>query len=212
MAALITLCNQALGLIAAGDIASLGETAVEAKYCNRFAQPLLDEMIGWSESFGFGRSRVLLASVTNDRPAEWLYAYAVPSDVGTSIAIRAVEDDAYGLPTSGPYTFPLQDALPLAFVQDGNRVYTNVETATLIYSRKTIDASELSALGQRAFVDELAARLAMPVKKANVAQVQALRKQAEISRARWVADEENKTPRNQARYISEAEYARGGYL
>jgi hypothetical protein len=210
MAALIQLCNRALRAIAAGEIAAFSEPSIEAKNANAEAQPLLNEMAEWSDAFGFGRKRVVLAEIDNDRPAEWLYAYTAPSDLGTPIAVRMVEDDAYGLPLGGPFTFPDQERQPLAFVHEEGRIYSNVETATLIYTRAEIAASELSPLGQKAFVDELAARLAVPVKKAGGNDVQQLRKMAEASRARWVADEENKTPRREAGYISEVEYARAG--
>lgn len=211
MAALITLCNQALAAIAAGSIAALNETSIEARECSRFAQTLLDEMAEWSDSFSLGRKRVVLAEIDNDRPAEWLYAYAKPSDLGTAIAIRAVEENAYDLPIGGPYTLPTQDSQPLAFVVEGNAIYSNVETATLVYTKATTEAADLSPLGQKAFVDELAARLAVPVKKAGARDVEALIQRAQVSRQRWVADEENKVPRYGTRYVSEAEYARAGY-
>lgn len=210
MAALLQLCNRALRAIAAGEIAAFSEPSIEAKNANAEAQPLLNEMAEWSDTFGFGRKRVVLAEIDNDRPAEWLYAYAVPSDLGTPIAVRMVEDAAYGLPLGGPFTFPGQDQEPLAFVHEEGRIYSNVETATLVYTKSEIAASELSPLGQKAFVDELAARLAVPVKKAGGNDAQQLRKMAEVSRARWVADEENKTPRRETGYVSEVEYARAG--
>lgn len=209
MAALITLCNQALAQIAAGSIADLDEGSIESRECKRFAQPLLDEMADWSDSIMLGRTRVVLASVTNDRPAEWLYAYAVPADMRTAIAIRAVQDDAQYLPQAGPYTFPLQDSEPLAYMVEGSVIYSNVETATLVYAKSTITAGDLPPLGQRAFVTELASRIALPIKKdpKSAAQVANM---AARDRARYIADEENKSPRGTTRYISEVEYARSG--
>lgn len=209
MAALITLCNQALAQIAAGSIADLDEGSIESKECKRFAQPLLEEMADWSDSITLGRTRVVLASVANDRPAEWLYAYAKPSDLGAAIAIRAVQDDAEYLPQGGPYTFPYQDAEPLAHAVEGGVIYTNVPTATLIYSKSTITASDLPPLGQRAFVTELAARIALPIKK-DPKLAAAVSDMASRDRLRYMADEENKTPRGTTRYISEVEYARSG--
>lgn len=211
MAALITLCNRALSRIAAGQIASLDEVSIEAREVNREAQPLLNEMVDWSDAFGFGRKRVVLAGLANDRPAEWLYAYAAPSDLSTPIAVRSVEEDAYGLPLGGPVTLPFQDMQPLAYLYEEGRIYTNVETATLVYTKTAVDANDLPPLGQAAFVDELAARVAVPIKKVSARDAQALAQRAEISRRRWVADEENKTPRQSTRYVSDAEYARAGY-
>lgn len=211
MASLIDLCNRALAAIAKGQIASLNEGSLESRECNRFAQPLLDEMIGWSDNIPLGRRRVALAEVANDRPAEWLYAYASPSDMEMPIAIRRVEDAATDLPEAGPYNFPEQDGYQLRFLLDGDKIYSNVATATLIYTASTIAAAELSGLMQKAFVDELAVRIAMPLTK-DPKVAQAAASVAELSRARAIAHEENRMPQRQVSYTSEAELARMGIM
>ena len=149
MAALITLCNQALAQIGAGSIADLDEGSIESRECKRFAQSLLDEMVDWSDCIPLGRKRAVLASVANGRDAEWLYAYAVPADLGTPLAVRAAEDAAQYLPQAGPYTFPYQDSAPLAFDVEGAVIYSNVETATLVYTSSLISAGDLPPLGPR---------------------------------------------------------------
>lgn len=209
MAALIDLCNQSLATIKKGSIASLDEGSIEARECRRFAEPLLREMIDWSDCFPFARKRTALAEVANDRPAEWLHAYAAPSDMASPLMIRRVERPVEYLPSTGPFTFPMQDETPLAFGFEGSRIFTNVENATLIYTRSEITADELPPLGQRAFVIELAARLAMPVAKDDTLAGQ-LAEQAEVLKQRWIADEENRAPRQVPRYVSEVEYARMG--
>ena len=209
MAALITLCNRALAEIGKGEVADLAEGSLEARECNRFAPAILEEMVEWSDSFPFARKRVVLALVANDRPAEWLYAYAAPDDMASPLAIRRVEEAAEDLPIAGPYTFPWQDMEPLAFGYEGNRIFSNVENATLIYSKKTLDAADLPALGQRAFVLELASRMAMPLAKDPKIAERVMR-MAELARQRFIADEENKSPRATPRYVSEVEYARMG--
>lgn len=208
MATLLELCNRALGQIAAGAIADFEEGSLEAHEVVRFAQPLLDELADWTEWHWLVK-REVLAAVTNDRPAEWLYAYAVPADMAQPLAVREVEDAATVLPMFGPYSFPLQDGIALAFLNEGGVIYTNVPTATLVYTRKTITAADLPPLVQRAFELELGARIALPIKKdAKVAQY--LSQQAEVARQRAIADEENKRQSTPRRYISEAEYARAG--
>ena len=210
MPSIITLCNQALAEIAKGEIGDLDEGSLEARACSRFAPGLLEEMVEWSDCLPFAKKRVMLAGITNDRPAEWLYAYAPPDDMATPMAIREQEDEATYLPIYGPGTFPHQDAYPAAFAFDGGVIYTNVENATLIYSRDTLEAGDLPPLGQRAFVLALAARIAMPLTK-DVKIGAAVEQRAEIARARFIADEENKAPRQDVRYVSEAEWARLGY-
>lgn len=210
MASLIALCNQALAEVAKGQIASIDESSLEARECNRFAQSLLNEMADWSDEIPLGRKRGALAEIANDRPAEWLYAYAAPDDMATPIAVRQVQDAAGDLPTSGPWTFPWQDTEDLAFLHENGVIFSNVETPTLIYTVDTIEAATLSPLMQRAFVLELAARIAGPLGK-DPKMVEAKARQAEVARQRAVADEENKNPRRGRRYTSDAEYARHGY-
>lgn len=211
MATLIELCNRALANIAKGQIGSLNEASLEARECNRFAQPLLDEMISWSDNIPLGRRRVVLALVENDRPAEWLYAYAAPAGMETPLGIRRVEDAATDLPEGGPFDFPLQDAYPLRYLHENGKIYTNVETATLIYTRSSIDASDLGALMQKAFEDELAFRISMPLTKDPKVK-QSLAPIAAASRVTALAHEENKMGQRQTSYVSEAELARMGIM
>jgi len=209
MATLIDSCNEALAQIAAGQIVSLTEGTIEARECKRFAEPLLLEIADWAE-WHFQKRRVTLAAVANDRPAEWLYAYARPTDMAEALAIREVEEAATSLPIAGPGDFPLQDAVPIPFLLENGVIYCNVESATLSYVSGSMDVSVLPPLVRRAFVLELAARICLPIKKdAKMAQFAA--QQAEVARLRAIADEENKAPHRQTRYVSEAEWARAGY-
>ena len=145
MAALIDLCNRALAQIAAGQIADFSEGSMEAREVSRFASPLLLEVADWAE-WQWMIKRQALASVANDRPAEWLYAYAEPADLAQPLGLRQVEDDATDLPIAGPYPFPQQDAMPLAYLHEGSRIYANVPTATLIYARSTLEAGDMPPL------------------------------------------------------------------
>lgn len=210
MAALIDLCNRALAAVAMGQIASLSEESLEARECKRYAQPLLNEMADWSDLVPLGRKRVVLAQTPNDRAAEWNYRYAAPADMAQPIAIRSVEAVAQTLPQGGPYNFPAQDAIPLVFTHEEGAIYTNVPGATLIYTRNQIDVTELPPLLQKAFADELAARIAMPLTK-DVKVAQTLANVAMQTRITALTDEENKTDRRQVRFTSEAEFARMGY-
>lgn len=208
MAQLIDICNRALAQIAAGQIADFAEGSVEAREAARFAAPLLAELADWSE-WPWARTRVILAEVDNDRPAEWLHAYAVPADMAQPIALRAPEDAACRLPAGGPGPFPAQDAVPLAFLCEGRRIYANVAEARLVYARAVIDAAELPPLVARAFELELAARLALPVKK-DPAAARALAEAAHAARLRAIADEANKSGARPAVFASQAELARAG--
>lgn len=210
MSSLITLCNQALAEVYKGSIANLDEKSPEARECKRFAPSLLLEMAEWSDRFQWNRKRVDLAATTNDRADEWKYAYKAPSDLATPIKVRDPEYKPEHFPRFGPANFPQQNDIAMPYLHEGGKIYTNIENAILVYSSTEMDVSKLSALGQRAFQLELAHRIATPLTK-DRALARDISQIAQVARLEWVADEENKAPIKEPRYVSEAEWARLGY-
>jgi len=208
MAALIQLCNEALSTIAAGQIASLTENSLEARECARWAPTVLGELAEWTDWIDLIK-RATLAEVANDRPAEWLYAYAPPSDMADPLDMREQEDAATTLQTYGLGDYPVQDTSPIPFTYEGGVIYTNISPAILMYGASVYDVASMRPTVRRAFVMELAARLALPIKKdAKLAQF--VFQQAEVARNRAIAEEENKNPQRKVRYTSDAEWARSG--
>ncbi|OHC91199.1 MAG: hypothetical protein A2095_16825 [Sphingomonadales bacterium GWF1_63_6] len=210
MADRLTLCNNALAEIAADPINSLDERSIGARECLRFYPQVLAEMLTWTE-FDFAIRRVGLALTTNDRLGEWLYRYARPSDLSVALRIvPLVATQATNLPEFGPYSFPEWDALgPRPFLLSEGAIYSNEENAILEYQRNTVEEARIDALTARAMELELAARIAMPIKKSRELKGDLIR-QAEIARQRAVAASENRNPRRQTDYISPVEYARMG--
>lgn len=210
--ALITACNSALGRIAKGTITALDEDSVEARYCLIYAPEVLDEMADWTHWPEMVK-RVALAGVENDRPAEWLYAYAKPADYAKPIAIRRVEEDLRTAPEySPPFTLPHQDRMRLGFTVEGGKVYSNVKDATLVYIKNQMTANDLSPQMRLAFVTELAARLAIPVAKLSANQVERLEQKAMMAKEDAVADAMNANDQMMPNYKSSAEWAREGFL
>ncbi len=204
----VPLCNQAMLELAAPSIASLNEPSNEARACAAVAFVIMDEVLDWTE-WQWTETYQVLAQVPNDRPAEWLFCYAAPADCNTPIAVRGVEPAATCLPLGGPATFPRQNAIPLAFVYANGRIYTNVETATLVYHRS--GTFQLPPLVARAYVLELAARTCFAIKK-DAKREKSLIDRAAFAKAEAIADERNKAPRQSPRWVSDAEYARAGIL
>lgn len=204
----VALYNQAMVELAAPAIASLNEPSKEARSCNAVAFVIMEELLDWTE-WHWTETYQVLAQVANDRPAEWLFCYAVPAGCATPIAIRGVEAAATGLPTGGPGTFPRQDIIPLAFILSDGKIYTNVETATLVYNRTA--NFQLPALVSRAYVLELAARTCYDIKK-DPKRENTLIQKAAFAKAEAISDERNKSPRRQPRHISDAEFARAGLM
>lgn len=208
MATLDDICNMALAEIAAGPITDMTDNSIEGREVSRFAAPLLAEVSLWSD-WSWAVTRAALTEVTNDRPAEWTHAYAVPSNCARPLAVRAVQDDAAFLPCGGPFPFPVHDAFPLAFLHEGGLIYANASDATLVYVAMLSDPTSLPPLVQRAFVLELAARVAIPIRK-DTGLARELGTAAEIARARAIAEDYNQRVRRPPSYVSEAAFARAG--
>lgn len=209
MATLVDICNMALAEIAAGPISGMSDNAIEAREAGRFALPLLAEIALWSD-WSWAVARAVLTETTNDRPAEWLHAYAVPATCVRPLAIRRSEQVATMLPEAGAYAFPLQDGLPLAFLHEGGLIYSNVAEASLVFIAALADPTVLPPLVQRAFVLELAARLAVPVRK-DVGLARQLASVAELARDRAIAEDRNQRAASAPRFVSEAAMARAGW-
>jgi len=211
-AALITACNLALSRIAKGSITSLDEGSLEAEYCALHAPEVLEEMADWCHWPSMVK-REVLAGVPNDRPAEWLYAYALPADFANPVAIRRVEEDLVIAPEhSPPFTLPHQDRARIGFLIEGGKVYSNVKDATLVFIKNTMTANDLSPAMRLAFVSELTARLATPLGKLSANAVARLEQKALVAKLEAIADAENSNERIMPNYKSDAEWAREGYL
>ena len=195
MASSISICNMALAEIGADAIASLEEESVSARECARAFDACLGELLDMAE-WGFAQRRVALAGVVNDRPAEWRHAYALPADLGNAMRLA-------------PAPGRLPDAAPLSFLIAGGKLYCDVAPALLDYGRRSVSPAELPALPVRALVLEIAARIAFPVKKDGRLK-EGLIRQAEVARARAIADDENRNPRRTPHYASPVDAARLG--
>jgi hypothetical protein len=208
MATLDDICNLALAEIAAGPITSMTDNSIEAREVSRFAAPLLAEFSYWSD-WSWAVTRTALTETTNDRPAEWTHAYSLPGTCARALAVRAVEDQACHLPRGGPFPFPVQDSMPLAFLVEGGLIYCNVWNAALVFVATINDVAVLPPLARRAFALELAARVAVPIRK-DTGLARELGAAAEVMRARAIADDCNQRVRRPASYVSDAAFARSG--
>lgn len=207
MATLLDICNAALSAIAKGKIQSINEPSREAEECATHYPLILEEMAEWSDHLPFARGRQLLAEIPNDRPQEWSHAFAAPHDMATPRAILWHD------PTASPaYTSngrPWQESVLIPFEYENGVIYTNAPTPMLEFAKKTVEVSEMPSLWRAAFQAELEARIAYPLTKDDrltTAKVQ----YALVKKLEAIADAENKNPRKQPEYISDAERARLG--
>ncbi|MEO7468533.1 MAG: hypothetical protein ABIV36_16075 [Sphingobium limneticum] len=210
MATQVGICNEALSEIAADPINSIEEASSSAFYCRMHYASVLAEVLTWTD-WDWAIRRVTLAAQINDRKGEWLYRYGRPADMADAIRVLpAVDEQVHSLPAAGPYNFPAWDALgKLPFATANGSIYTNVAAAILEYQVNAVEPAAIDALTARAVSLELAARLAMPLKKSRELKKEKIA-EAEVARQRAIAESENRAPRRQIDYVSEADYARMG--
>ena len=171
MASDVDICNLALGHNGdEANIASLTEGSAQADHCKRFypiARNALLEMHHWN--FALRRQALALLS-TDELPAEWAYAYAYPTcikiiavypaDVVSSSPDGAIFDQSEFIARAKKYPFAIET------LANGNQViYSNVEDATVLYTRLVTDTTKFTAGFVIALARLLAAYLAGPIYK-----------------------------------------------
>lgn len=211
MASQIDIWNNALSEIASERISSVDEASLQAAECNRIWPGLIDEYLTWVD-WEEQHVRVVLAAKSNDRASEWLYRYAKPADLAEVMAV--IPDYAYSLdyaPFAGPFTTPPIAALGnIPYALSGDDLYCNLENASLQYVSTALQVGRIRPLARRALELELAARLAMPIKKSRELKGDLI-KSAEVARSRAVAEQENRSKAYGPNYTSAAEFARAGF-
>lgn len=217
MDANLQICNFAIGQIRAKRISSINEDSLEARECRDHYPQVVASMLEGPHHFSFARRRVVLASAaTNDRDHEWLYAYNLPSDMRSAIAlIPDFEASGLSLPLALPgdpyaeaWTTMPQASAP--YIIEGGVLYSNAGGATLAYVISDISEVSIPAKVIDALSLDLAGRLAVPV-KGDHDLADRLTRRAEIAWQRAIAEDRNRQPETYPDYVSEVEAAREGY-
>ncbi len=152
MASDVTICNMALAHIGEGmQVASIDppDNSVYAGYCATFYAPARAELIergNWS----FTLRRTGLPLVSNPSNA-WAFAYALPSDCLKVVRVLETggDDDAEG----APYNI------------EGDVLFTDQETAEVVYCRDVTDVNRFSPTFLVSLSFLLASYLAGPIIK-----------------------------------------------
>jgi hypothetical protein len=217
----LDICNLALDRIRAGTITSVAENSLEGVKCRRHYPRAIADMLDapFGHEWSFANQRVTLAALaTNDRPLEWLHAYALPNNMAGPIRVLP---DLAGLgvgvpvPLAGdPYaeSWAVQGGyIETPYIIEGSTLYTNTGSAVLEYAINDIAGLSVSQKVITALELDLAARLAVPVKGDSKRE----KELGEAARNAWevaVADDRNRQPTSTGGYVSEAMAARQGYL
>lgn len=216
-----TICNRGLSRIKAGRIVSFEEQSFSAEMCRQFYPETLGDMLEGDHDWSFANQRVTMALLaTNDRPFEWLYAYALPANMASGGAIRVLPDlssAGVGLPQPLPGEPFAETWIPngvgfeTPYIIEGSTLYSNVVNATLEYVIGDIAGLSIPNKAITAFTTDLASRLAVPI-KGDKQREAALAQAAALAWERAVADDRNRQPQQTGEYVSETMLARRGYL
>lgn len=207
------LCNLGLSRIRAPAITTFEENSLEARECRRF-YPILLSLVLEGMDFSFAMQRASLVATTNNRAAEWAYAFALPANMGS--AIRVIPDETalgayFPFPVEGsPYaeTWGFGDGnYSMDYIIETNILYTNTSAAVLQYTINDIDGVAIPAMVEMAIAVQLGAWLAVPV-KGDKAREKELIADTEMAWQRALADDMNRQPRRQGNFMSEAMMAR----
>lgn len=152
MTSAVKICRAALSHIGSeANISSIDppDGSVEAGFCESFFDIARLELIE-PGSWSFTLKRATLAEVTNESTA-WAYAYAMPSDLVRALRVLTTGsiDDRKGVP----------------FTVEGQVLFTNQESAVLIYSCDVTDVSKFTGSFISAFGYLMAGYLAGPIIK-----------------------------------------------
>lgn len=215
----LAIANLALAYLPAEQIVSIDESSLGARECLRFYPQVISDMLEGPNNWSFGVQRVVLALLlTNDRPNEWAYAYALPANMASALRVLP---DFVGMGLSLPIPLPGDpyaetwvtsgQFVETPYIIDGSTLYSNVQTATLEYTIDDIAGVRVPQLVATAVSLDLASRICVPVKKDDARETKLLA----LANAAWeraIADDRNRQPDIQGGYISEAMAARRGYL
>lgn len=212
---IVQICNEAISDLPAHPITGIDDSRTEARECNRHLNGVVADLLGIHD-WTFVRRRVPLAAIPNDREGEWAYAYALPDEIVSPIAL--VRDrSASSVP--GIVITPML-YWPVASVgyelidytlADG-ALYTNLEAAILEYSVDAIEPNKWHPLFAQAVIRLLAARIYRPIlgEKADTREWVIKQQSAERALKEAIADDLNRFPRRRKEFIPEAAAARGG--
>lgn len=210
--------NRALAKLPASAIADEDEDSLEARETRRYYPAAVSSLLEGPYEWSWAKQRVTLAEAgTNDRPNEWLYAYTLPSTAAS--VVRVLPDlDALGIqvpvplpgdPYAEAWAYSQLEGVETPYVLDGEIIYSNEQNAILEFIVNDIANLRVSKLVENALVDDLAAKICVPIKKDSQREQQ-LKADAEISLQRAIADDHNRQPDNYGCYVPETIAARHG--
>ncbi|MFN4018037.1 MAG: hypothetical protein ACK4JB_22050 [Reyranella sp.] len=201
MATDIDIANMALSRLGTrATVADLSENSTEAREINRWYETIRDDLLGMLD-WNFNRVSQPLAS-SGTPPTRWGYSYAYPADC---LKIWRLD---FG--SGWSWTRWNGMAIPFEIASDGTNpfLYCNDAVANAVYSQRVTDPSRFSSAFVLAFVDCLAAAVALPItQKADLAERLARHAQDRVEKAQ--ADSANERSSTERFEVAESLAVRG---
>jgi hypothetical protein len=145
MASVTEICNSALNLLGASNIASLTDDSKNARICNQRYEPIRNRIFR-SHPWNCLIKRIELAQDTDAPVIEYEYAYTLPSDCLRVLKIHNGSTDSINS--------------DLDYKIEGRKILTNQATLYLVYVSLVTDPNEIDVYLQEAIAATLAADIA----------------------------------------------------
>lgn len=208
----LDIWNMALDELPTARVTALDDGSFEAETLSQAYQPALETLLE-DHDYDFAVVRSTLAVVTNDRPAEWSYAYQIPDGL---MRPRYLLPYGADYAASGNPTYPnfgrlraYENVQPFRF--SGGKIYANLASGIFEFVTRNVTEDQFTAKFARALAIELASRVVMPIKKDRKRQGDLI-KMAEVARERAKADDMNRDRESVRDFIPEMQLVREGIL
>ena len=196
MASVVSICNLALSNVGKDNINALTDAGAEARACSQFYEHTRDTLLQ-AYPWRFAGKTQSIAEVTNDKPGQWLKAYARPSDC---LKLRWLR------PAYSVDDFPMskQDEISIPYETEGANIYCNLTPAFLRYTFRVTDPTRFSPLFVDALSWHLAVRLAMPLTRDPKIRADAWQVATKMTGEAQMADanEERETSDHASEYVT----------
>lgn len=198
MSSKVDIFNMALFHVGStSKVASDTERSQEAIVCSTFYDTCLDALLSYkSADWGFATKSVVLADVGSP-PTNWLYRYALPND-----CVRAINIVIPGNRN------PQEDEQIPYDIQQGDSsqtIVTDMPQAELLYIARGLPAERLPPPFVMALSYQLAALIAMPLKKEQALANDLLQKAEQFTQVAMAASLNQQQPDNPPPSVYESE-------
>lgn len=150
----VTVCNMALGHIGASPISKLNDPRnANAEACNTYFNTARDATLEGAD-WNFARVRKALAKLSDERPMEWQFGFAYPSDCVKFRRIAHINRR-----TNNPYPFEVA----LRNDKSSQWILTDVDQPVGIYTARVENLNMFSPLAIEALSWKLASLIVVPI-------------------------------------------------